>query len=49
MDPPKDRPTRRAYLVEELPEEWVEALRNANFDHLGDEPRGREHPSTPEK
>ena len=30
----KARDTRQAYLVEDLPEEWIDALRNADLSHL---------------
>lgn len=30
----KARDTRKAYYTHELPEEWVEALERATFDHL---------------
>ena len=30
----KARDTRKAYYAHELPDEWIEALQNATFDHL---------------
>ena len=30
----KARDTRQAYLVEELPADWIEALENADLSHL---------------
>ena len=33
----KKRDTRQVYLVEDLPEEWIEAIANADFSHIDPE------------
>ena len=33
----KERDTRQAFLIEDIPEDWIEAIANADFSHIDPE------------
>ena len=33
----KQRDTRQAFLIEDIPEDWIEAIANADFSHIDPE------------